>query len=353
MNLRFFNSNDNQKRLALALMVASFGATSPAVALQIPGMKTNALRPAAPAMRPPATPTAPAIQKAPPTPPPLLPGQVGKDFTECMTIANMTLQKGMSQMAADNYRGAIKFNPNEPAAHIGLANALRGMSTPQQSFEDEAVAEYFEALRLKPDEVRARFGLGTLMMKRERWDEAAGQFLQIIKVAPNDLATRGQLGICYEQKGQTDAALEQFKYIVATEPKNVDGHYNLAVAYDLKEDFRAAAEEYRKVIDLSPKHSLAYVGLGNCLINTRNFKDAISIGQAAVKIDGNPPKNHYALIMLGRAYELSGKEDEAIKIYNRAIQVAPKAPECQKLMQNMLKMRAKKLGLSNLLPGLN
>jgi tetratricopeptide (TPR) repeat protein len=340
-------SNDNRKHLALALMVACFGAASPAVALQIPGLK-----PAAP--KPPATPT---VQQpphgAPPAPPPLLPGQVGKDYVEAMTMANMALSKGMCQMAVDNYRGAIKYNPSSASSHLGLANALIGLSTPQQNFEEEAIAEYFEALKLKPDLAAARFGLGTIMMKNSRWDEAAGQFLQIIKVAPDDLSTRGELGICYEQKGQLDSALEQFKYIVATDPKNAEGHYNLAVAYDLKEDFRLAAQEYRKVIDFQPKNSMAYVGLGNCLINTRNYPEAVTVGRLAIKIDGTPPKNHYALIMLGRALELMGKEDEASKMYNRAIQVAPKAPECQKLMQNMLKMRAKKLGLSNVLPGLN
>lgn len=350
MKVRFFNSNDNRNFIVASLVVATFGATSPAVALQIPGLKTGSPRQATVPL--PATPTATSQPKAPPAPPPLLPGQVGKDFAECISLASAAFSKNMFQMAADNFRGAIKFNPNDPTAHIGLANSLRGLSTPQQNFEEEAIAEYFEALKLKQDDIRARYGLGTLMMKRERWDEAAGQFLQIIKIAPTDVATRGQLGICYEQKGQIDSALEQFKYIVATDPKNVDGHYNLAVAYDLKEDFRSAAEEYRKVITLEPKHPLAYVGLGNCLLNTRNYKEAIAIGQAAVKLDGTPPKNHYALIMLGRAYELAGKEDEALKTYNRAIQVAPKAPECQKLMQNMLKMRAKKLGLNNL-PGLN
>jgi tetratricopeptide (TPR) repeat protein len=97
---------------------------------------------------------------------------------------------------------------------------------------------------------------------------------------------------------------------------------------------------------------MAYVGLGNALINLRRFSDAIKVGNAAIKADTTPPKNYYALIMLGRAYELAGQEGDAQKMYNRAIQIAPKAPECQKLMQNMLKMRAKKLGLNNL-PGLN
>lgn len=344
MKVRIFSPNDNRKHLALSVLVACLGATPPAVALQIPGLK-----PAAPA-----APKAPAAAgpgvKAPSVTPPLLLGQVGNTFVECMTIANLALSKGnpaMCQLAADNYRAAIKFNPNDAPAHLGLGHSLQGLGE-----TDNAIAEYFEALRLKPDYAAARFHLGTIMMKQDRWDEAAGQFMQVIKLAPNDLATRGQLGICYEQKGQIDAALEQFKYITATDDKNVDGHYNLGVAFDLKEDWKSAAKEYRRTLELNPKHQLAYVGLGNALINLRRYADAITVGKAAIKADSTPPKNHYALIMLGRAYELAKDESEAQKMYNRAIQIAPKAPECQNLMQNMLKMRAKKLGLNNL-PGLN
>lgn len=320
------------------------GTTAALIAL-MPFLSTSAF-PGDGKVAPPAIPMTKAATPAgaPPAMPPLLLGQVGKDYAECMKFGNVSLVKASYKMAGDNYRQALKFMPNDPSAHLGLGHALHGLG-----LDDEALLEYFEALKCKQDLYPARFYIGAIMMKRETWDEAAGQFLQIIKAIPTDLPARGNLGVCYMQKGQMDAAIDQFKYIVSVDQKNVDGFYNLACAYDLKQDFRSAAENYKKVIQINPKHALAYTGLAKCFTELRDFKNAEKIYLLALNIDKPASlQNHYAYIGLGRVYELMGKDTDATKQYQKAIAVAPRAPECQKLMQNMLKTKAQKLGLSGL-----
>lgn len=279
-------------------------------------------------------------QLTPPTPPLLL-GQIGRDYDEAIKFAQIELSKGSFQTATDNYRAAVKFKPEQATAHLGLGRALMGLG-----LNEEAQQEIFQSLQLDPSLVAARALWGSILMKKDSWDEAAGQFLQVLKVEPNDLPTRGDLGICYEQKGQLDAAIEQFRYIIQTDPTNIDGHYNLACAYDLKNQYDAAAGEYARVLQLNPKHSFALVQLGNCLCNQRQYAKAIKFHQAEIKLH---PDNYYAYIGLGRVYELMDKPKEAQFQYKRAISIAPKAPECQKLMQNMMKVRAKELGLQQLI----
>jgi tetratricopeptide (TPR) repeat protein len=288
-----------------------------------------------------ATPTAPAFPSAPLAP--AFPGQVGKDYNECMRLAGDALKRSSFQSAADNYLEATRLKPTDPAALLGLGHAYIATG-----HDDEALEQYFGALTLKPDYWPARFAIGQIMMKRESWDEAAQQFMQILHAAPEDSATRGNLAICYEEKGQIDSAIEQFKYIVQVSPKNVEARYNLACAYDLKADFDNAATCYRETIALNQNHSLAYFGLGNCLMNKRDFKSALLVAEAAVK---KFPTNYYAYICLGRVYECLQKYDDSKKNYRKAIQLNPKAPECQKLMHNMLKEQADKMGLRGL-PGL-
>lgn len=327
MKVKFFSSNDNRKRALLAvvaLSTVSMLMTPPADALGL--LKKEA-----------ATPTAVA-----PDAPPLL-GEVGTTFEQAMKFGNYALTRQSFPMAADNFRAAVHMKDIEPAPHLGLGQALCGLG-----LQEEGMQEFFEALQRKPDFAAARFALGTVLMKRDSWDEAAGQFIQVLKLKPNDLATRGNLGICYEEKGQMDAAIEQFKYIINVDPNNVDGHYNLACAYDIKKDWDSAASGYRKVLQLHPKHPFAYTGLANVLLNKRDAKSAIALNLAAIKIY---PDNHLAYIGLGRAYECLGRERDAQEQYRKAIQINPKSLECQRLMANMMKTQAKKLGLSNL-PGL-
>jgi tetratricopeptide (TPR) repeat protein len=145
MNVNFTSSNDNRKQFLGSAVVASLvlcTLTTPASALQIPG-------------RPAAKPAAPVARPATPSAPPLLPGTIGRNYAECMTLANAALKKEMCQMAADNYRGAIKFNPADSSAHVGLGNSLVGLG-----LEEDALAEYFEALKYNKDDIRARFYMG-------------------------------------------------------------------------------------------------------------------------------------------------------------------------------------------------
>ncbi len=276
--------------------------------------------------------------------PPLLPGQVAGNYDDAMKLGNFALTNKQFQIAADNFRVAVKEREKDVAAHYGLACALAGMGP-----SDDALQEFFETLRCDPNYAPARFEMGKLFMARESWDEANGQFLQVLKINPYDLPARGNLAIGMEQKGQLKDAIDQLKYIVQAAPKDSEAHYNLAVAYELSADWQSAIDEYQKTLKFDPKNSQAYVQLGNCLVNKGDKRAGEAVQKEAIKIN---PANYRAYIALGRIYELESKDDMAQEQYNRAIRLAPKAPECDRLLKNMMKMRAKKLGLEGL-PGLD
>jgi tetratricopeptide (TPR) repeat protein len=274
--------------------------------------------------------------------PPLLPGQTGANYEAAMKMGEQAYLNKSYAPAVDNFQAAIHFK-STPDAHLGLGLALE-----QSGLTEPALVQFFEALKLNSTYAPARSALGNTLMKKESWDEAAGQFLQVLQVNPGDLAARGNLGICYEQKGQIDPALEQFKYIATVSPKYLDGHYNLAVAYELKSDWDKAIEEYLKVIQINPRHSMALVQLSHCYMNKGDYRRAEQLLKVIMRMD---PKNYQAAITYGRIFELQKKDKEATEWYRKAILIAPKAPECERLEKNLMRKRSIELGLP-ILPGL-
>ena len=65
---------------------------------------------------------------------------------------------GKLEEAIAEYREALRLKPDYPEAHANLGNALK-----DQGKLDEAITECREALRLKPDYAEAHYNLGNAL----------------------------------------------------------------------------------------------------------------------------------------------------------------------------------------------
>jgi len=69
-----------------------------------------------------------------------------------------------------------------------------------------------------------------------------------------------------------------------------------------------------------PKNVNAWISLGNMLMDTKRFSEAIDAYEKALAID---PKNIDVRVDMGTCYRNSGKPDMAIKEYRKALEVNP------------------------------
>jgi len=65
---------------------------------------------------------------------------------------------------------------------------------------DEAIAEFAEALRLKPDNAEAHYDLGALYGREGKLDEAIAEFQEAIRLQPDYAAARLNLVHAMELK---------------------------------------------------------------------------------------------------------------------------------------------------------
>ena len=94
--------------------------------------------------------------------------------------------------------------------------------------------------------------------------------------------------LCLTSLGYVDQAIEQYRFILTKNSKSLEGYYNLAIALQRRGSWDDAASSYRKVISMAPKNSLAYTGLGQCLLAKHEVqKTAVAAERKAIELYPN------------------------------------------------------------------
>ncbi len=107
----------------------------------------------------------------------------GNPVTQLLRITqsgSALLEKGQTDEAIRQYQEAVRLKPDYAEAHNNLGVAL---DTNGQT--DEAIRELQEALRLKPDFAEAYYNLGKALGRKGQTDEAIRQFQEFVRLKPD------------------------------------------------------------------------------------------------------------------------------------------------------------------------
>ncbi|MBI3397706.1 MAG: tetratricopeptide repeat protein [Deltaproteobacteria bacterium] len=129
---------------------------------------------------------------------------------------------------------------------------------------EEAVFEFTEAIKLKPDYADARYRLGILYKDMGMTEKAEAELKKAVEYVPDRDTFRNSLGNIYLLQKRYSLALEEYKMALRTNPSNVESLYNLAITYDamgMREDavksyidfIMAAPSEYQSAVENANK----------------------------------------------------------------------------------------------------
>ena len=76
-----------------------------------------------------------------------------------------------------------------------------------------------------------------------------------------------------------------------------------------------------EIVKKDPGNVDAWIKLGNTMMDTKRFKEAVEAYEKALAID---PKNVDVRVDLGTCYRYSGRPEEAMKEYRKAIEIDPR-----------------------------
>ena len=120
-----------------------------------------------------------------------------------------------------------------PATQLLRGMAL-GSALMHQGKLDEAIRQFQEAIRLKPDCADAHSNLGLAFARKGQFDEAIRQFQEALRLKPDYADAHNNLGLAFANKGQVDEAIRQYHEALRLKPAHADARHNLARALEIK-----------------------------------------------------------------------------------------------------------------------
>jgi len=86
-------------------------------------------------------------------------------------------------------------------------------------------------------------------------------------------------------------------------------------------------EQLQAATRMSPKSAQAWISLGDALMDSRRFGEAVEAYQKGLELD---PKNVNARVDMGTSYRGIGKFDKAVDEYRKAIKIDPNFPNAHR-----------------------
>jgi tetratricopeptide (TPR) repeat protein len=183
---------------------------------------------------------------------------------------NLEARDGMISfyLGAPGILGGSAEKAREQAAEVQKRDALRGAFAYARIAEDQkdlAGAErvYRSAVAAFPESLSARYALGLLLTRAERFDEAFAEFDSILAAHPDELNATYQIGRTGALSGrQLDRAEQALKTFLAAPPREntprpAGAHWRLGMVYEKQGKKDLAAEEYRKSLAIDPSFTEA------------------------------------------------------------------------------------------------
>ncbi|HEY2343448.1 MAG TPA: tetratricopeptide repeat protein, partial [Chthoniobacteraceae bacterium] len=157
---------------------------------------------------------------------------------------------------------------------------------------DDAIAEYREAIRARPDFAEAHSEMGLALLAEGKIEEAVAACREGVRLQPGTALTHNNLGLALEAAGRRGEAVEAWREALRLQPDLAEAHTNLGAALRHMGKPDEAIAAYREALRLQP--------------------------------DAPPVHNN-----LGNAYKDQGRLDLALPCFRRAVELLPDSAEVE------------------------
>jgi protein O-mannosyl-transferase len=247
----------------------------------------------------------------------------GRVATVCVLAVLAVLswrQCGMYRDAETLYRTTIARNPACWMARVNL-----GVTLETQGRTDEAVAEYQEALRVKPEDVDARGNLGHALASQGKLDEAIEQLRIVVRERPGDTVGRLLLGNALAQRGNLAEAEVELREVLRLQPSHAGASSSLANVLRREGRIAEALRHYEESLRQQPDlpevlNTVAWIRATHPDAAFRDGAQAVRLAERACRISTRQTAE--LLDTLGAAYAEAGRYAEAVATARSAVELA-------------------------------
>ena len=233
-------------------------------------------------------------------------------------MGTMLVQQGKVQEAIEQYEQALRLKPDFAEVHDDLASALV-----QTGKIKDAIAHFEQALQIKPDFAEAHYNLGVALEQADRVQEAIGHYEQALRINPDFAEAHYNLGLALLGQGRLQEAISHWERALRLKPDYAEAHYYLGVALGQTGRMTEAIGHYEQAVRIKPDFAVAHNKLGLALVQVGRRQEAIEHWEQALRIKPDLVDAHSNL---GSALFQAGKVQEAIGHWEQALRIKPDLP---------------------------
>jgi tetratricopeptide (TPR) repeat protein len=177
-------------------------------------------------------------------------------------LAHELAKRGNTAEAIENYRAALKIDPQLPGLHFELAEMLH--ASPSEADRREAENEYKTAFEVNPFDEQSECRLGEIALQRDALKEAKERYSRALQLQPNDPEASIGLAKVFMTMDQPRAAEPFLERAIKLDPTIPLAHFRLSAVYRVTgrpADAKHELEEYEKYKQMKDKLRLIYQDL--------------------------------------------------------------------------------------------
>ena len=229
---------------------------------------------------------------------------------------------GWCYYKAEEYEKAIEAAEKDllhdaPVVKSG-AYQLIGMCELRRGNGDEALRLLHEALVLDPDSVVGRTRLARAYNDLGRFAEAVRFYEIAVREAPGRNPTLNRLASLYRQLGRPVDARDLYEQQLRNNPYEVPASMGLAeldMEVGTEASYRAGEARLRTLLEWMPENTSALTNLGAALVALGRSDEAVKVYQTALDFD---KRSVTAALNLANLYLRAGKTQDAGQLYELA-----------------------------------
>jgi tetratricopeptide (TPR) repeat protein len=210
-----------------------------------------------------------------------------------------------------------------------------------------AEASYRSALKLKPRDARAYYGLGNVFADQQRWDEAEKVYRQAVDVAPNHAEALMAVSFVLVQPRNGGSNATRFtdaeafaRRATQFQPKSALAFDRLGVAMMARGLFNNDTESaFRRAMELDPGFVVAQVHLARVLRHMNRNSEADPLYKAASEKAQDAP----TLVLIADAMQSESRWSDSDPVLRRALELDARNPGALFLMGKLLSVNRKYL----------
>lgn len=244
----------------------------------------------------------------------------------------LQIDQGQESEAIRNFQVAISLDPN-----CSLAIHNRAVTLAQQNNAEAALRDFNRVIELNPGLAIAYRNRAELLASLDRFNEAVRDYTRAIDGLPDDAQLYRARGIALQRLGNFDHASADFDRALQLAPNDPDAYTQRGNLAAERGNFEQAVGDFGQAITIDANWAEAYRSLAwlHATCPDERFRDAteaVAAAERAVML--SPPADCFALDALAVAHASAGNFEDAARIAEQAIAIAP--PDYVELLRQRL-----------------